>query len=205
MIIKKYDTKEQWLAGRQCCITGSSLADIVVKRGTGKKMGFYQLIADRVAHNPDPDESAMDRGNRLEREAVEKLNEHTGLKFNQVDNEIWVSSDNDNIVISPDAYVKGKKITIAAETKCPNSAKYLMYRDIDEVPLEYELQVLQYFIVNTDLETLYLTLYDDRIVAAPIHIITVTRKELGLRIEHYLKYQLDTLAEVNKYVEKLVY
>ncbi len=83
MIIKKYDTKEEWLAGRQCCITGTTLSDIVVKRGTTKKMGFYQLVADRVAHDPDPDESPMDRGNRLEREAVEKLSKLTGLPLNK--------------------------------------------------------------------------------------------------------------------------
>ena len=53
MKINKYDNREEWLKSREGRITGSKLKDIIVKRGTGKKKGYYQLIADKIATNPD--------------------------------------------------------------------------------------------------------------------------------------------------------
>ena len=43
-IINFGENEEEWMKNRAGKITGSSLKDIVVKRGTAKKKGFYQLI-----------------------------------------------------------------------------------------------------------------------------------------------------------------
>ena len=40
---------EEWLEWRKGKITGSRLNDIIVKRGTGRKLGFYEVIAERLA------------------------------------------------------------------------------------------------------------------------------------------------------------
>ena len=65
-------------------ITGTRLKDLVVKRGTGRKIGFYELIAERIAIPPSG-ENVMDRGKRLEDEAVERFAKETDL---EVENEL---------------------------------------------------------------------------------------------------------------------
>lgn len=45
-------------------ITGTRLKDLVVRRGSGYKIGFYEIIAERIAI-PASGENVMDRGNGL--------------------------------------------------------------------------------------------------------------------------------------------
>ena len=78
MQVNSFETKEDWLIARRGKITGSALKDIIVKRGTGKKIGFYKLIAERLAIPDGTEESAMDRGTRLEIEALERFEKETG-------------------------------------------------------------------------------------------------------------------------------
>ena len=40
MIVKKFETKDEWMEARKGKITGSRLKDIVVKRGIDEKIGF---------------------------------------------------------------------------------------------------------------------------------------------------------------------
>ena len=196
----KFDNKEEWLAGRIGKITGSRLKDIVVKRGTGKKIGFYELIAERLGI-PADGENAMDRGTRLEAEAVEAFTKETGK---EVDTNlyIWLRDDDESIAISPDGVI-GK--TEALECKCLSSARHIEAFLTQEIPDEYEFQKLQYFIVNDKLQTLYFAFYDPRLLAKPFFYITVNRKDIEKEIEQYLNYQRETLAEVNAIVNQLTF
>ena len=196
----KYETKEEWLAGRIGKITGSRLKDIVVKRGTGKKIGFYELIAERLGI-PADGENAMDRGSRLEAEAVEAFTKETKK---EVDTNlyIWLRDDDESIAISPDGVI-GK--TEALECKCLSSARHIEAFLTQEIPDEYEFQKLQYFIVNDKLETLYFAFYDPRLLAKPFFYITVNRKDIEDDIKQYLDYQRNTLAEVNAIVNQLTF
>lgn len=196
----KFDNKEAWLAGRIGKITGSRLKDIVVKRGTGKKIGFYELIAERLGI-PADGENAMDRGTRLEAEAVEAFTKETGK---EVDSSlyIWTRDDDESIAISPDGVI-GK--TEALECKCLSSARHIEAFLTQEIPDEYEFQKLQYFIVNDNLQTLYFAFYDPRLLAKPFFYITVNRKDIEKEIEQYLNYQRETLAEVNTIVNQLTF
>jgi hypothetical protein len=47
------------------------------KRGTGKKIGFYALIAEKLGVYDDS-EAPMERGARLEKEALERFEKETG-------------------------------------------------------------------------------------------------------------------------------
>lgn len=194
----KFETKEEWFAGRIGKITGSRLKDIVVKRGTGKKIGFYELIAERLGI-PASDENPMDRGTRLEGEAVEMFTKETGK---EVDTSlyIWTRDDNENIAISPDGVI-GK--TEALECKCLSSARHIEAFLTQEIPDEYEFQKLQYFIVNDKLKTLYFAFYDPRLIAKPFFYITVKREDVQKEVDQYLEYQKLTLAEVNEIVNHL--
>ena len=120
MKTRKFETREEWLDARRGKITGTRLKDVITLRGTGKKIGFYELIAERLAI-PATDESAMERGQSLEPEAVAKFVAETGK---EVDTSLvlWSSDENENIAISPDGFV-GE--TEAVEVKCLSSARHI--------------------------------------------------------------------------------
>ena len=194
-----FETKEDWFAARLRKITGSRLKDIVVKRGTGKKLGYYELIAERLATEPEDDESPMDRGARLEGEAMVRFAKETGKK---VDTSLvlWTRDDNENIAVSPDGFI-GKKE--AVEVKCLSSALHIKAWLTKEVPDEYEMQVIQYFCVNEDLETLYVAFYDPRISVKDFFYLEIKRKDVQEKVTEYLEYQKVVLDEVEKIVVEL--
>ncbi len=195
-----YKDKESWLEARRGKLTGSRLKDIIVKRGTGKKIGFYELIAERIAIPPD-EEDVMERGNRLEKEAIERFSEETGKKVN-TDLVMWMREDDDSIAVSPDGFM-GK--TEALEVKCLSSARHLEAFLTQQVPSEYEYQVLQYFIVNDKLKTLFLAFYDPRIPSKDFFYLTITRESLEEQIQFVLDYERETLKEVNEVVSSLTF
>lgn len=189
----------EWLEARRGKITGSRLKDIVVKRGTGKKIGYYEIIAESIGI-PATDESAMDRGHRLEDEALQEFTKLTGKKVKKAG--MWVRDDNDRIAISPDGVISA---TEAIEVKCLSSAKHIQAVLTNEIPDDYEFQKLQYFIVNDKLKKLYFTFYDPRITARPLFIIEVNRKDIEQDIETYLEYQKNIIREIEEDIIKLTF
>lgn len=169
-----------------------------------KKQGYYQLIADRLTIPKVGDERGIDRGNRLEPEAIKAYEQKTGLT---VDTSlvIWQRDDNDSIAISPDGSIETKgKVTRAVEAKC--LAEWLHVKAIltNEIPAEYDKQKLQYFIVNDDLEQLDFVLHNELFLPElQTHIISFTRDEVQADIDRYLAYQRETIKEVNAIVAKL--
>jgi predicted phage-related endonuclease len=198
MKITKYDDKDAWILARRGKITGTRLKDIIVKRGTGKKIGFYELIAERLGI-PADGEDAMARGLRLESEAMARFEKETGKKVNQ-DLVIWSRDDDVNIAISPDGYI-GKKE--AVEVKCLSSARHIQAIIENKIPDDYEYQVLQYFIVNDDLNTLHFVMYDPRIIAKDFVMFQVHRKDVQKDVDTYLALERETLSEVIAWTEKL--
>lgn len=202
--------RDEWLAIRLGKITGSRLKDIVVKRGNGKKIGFYELIAEKLGLPPDTDENAMERGSRLEKDAIERFKTETGL---DVDTSllIWVREDNENIAISPDGVVVGKPE--AVEAKCLSSARHIEAFLTKKIPSEYEMQALQYFIVNDDLQTLHFIFFDPRfsmftdpngsLQKLDYFEITVNRSDVQTQVDEMLTYEREVIAEVNEIVNKL--
>lgn len=199
-LIQKFDDKDTWLTARAGKITGSKLKDIIVKRGTGEKKGFYQLIADRIAIAPD-DENAMARGTRLEEEAVARFAKETGKEVN-TDLVIFSRVDNPNIAFSPDAYIGD---TECVEAKCLSSASHLEAYITQKVPSEYEDQTIQPFIVNDNLKTLYVVFYDPRIPAKDFFFLIIKREDYAEKITEYLEYEKLKLALVEEWVLELTF
>jgi putative phage-type endonuclease len=192
-------TQEEWLEARRGRVTGTRLKDIVVKRGTKPKKAFYELIAERIAIPRDPTENVMDRGHTLESDAVARFTQETGKN---VDTSLilWTRDDNDNIAISPDGFIGD---TEAVEVKCLNSASHLEAYLTKEIPSEYEMQALQYFIVNDKLQTLYFCFYDP---SMPIDFFyhTMHRADVAEKVVEYLEYERGTLAEVERITNELL-
>lgn len=199
----KDDEKELWLATRRGKITGSRLKDIIVKRGTGRKIGFYELVAEKLGLPPESDETAMDRGVRLESAAIDRFAKETGKK---VDKSliIWAREDNENIAVSPDGII-GK--TEAIEVKCLSSARHIEAYLTKQIPSDYEYQALQYFIVNDKLKTLHFVFYDPRFALIGQNLdyfeITVTRAEKEEQIKEILTYEKQIIEEVDQIVNEL--
>lgn len=210
MNILTFDDRMFWLAARQGKITGSKLKDIIVKRGTGRKIGSYALLAELLGV-PDDSEFPMERGQRLEKEALERYEQETGKK---IDTSLlmWVRSDNPQIALSPDGVISE---TEACEVKCLKSSLHIKAFVEQEIPDEYHEQVLQYFVVNDKLETLHFILYDPRFAMFPgeskkktdldFFVIDIHRKDVVADVEAALMYQTKELEWAKEWVKKLTF
>lgn len=192
----KFDNEKDWLNARLGKITGTKLKDLIVKRGNGKKIGYYQLIADKLAI-PGTTENAMERGKELEPEAIEKFVEETGKKVD-ASLVMWHRDDNEAIAYSPDGVI-GK--TEAVEAKCLSSARHIEALLTQQVPKDYQDQVLQAFIVNDKLKKLYLVFYDDRMTTKQFFYLTIERDQE--KVDEFLEFERKILEEVDQVVSEL--
>lgn len=166
-----------------------------------KKIGFYQLIADHIALDGDPDEDPRDKGHRLEEEAVNQLEAELGIKYRR--GLFCVSDEHEDMKLSPDGLSENE--THAAEAKCLSTAHHLKAMYEKQIPSDYEEQKLQYFIVNPKLERLDFVFYDPLITAKPFFYITFYREDLADEIELYRQYELGLLKMVGEMVEELTF
>lgn len=195
------NTKE-WLEWRKGKITGSRANDIIVKRGTGRKLGFYEVLAERIAIADDGEyENELERGHALEERALDAFEELTGKKVKR-NNGVWVSDDNAQLAISPDGEI-GK--TEAVEVKCLSSARHLQAYFEQEIPPEYDAQVTQYFIVNEKLKALHFVFFDPRIPSKSCHEIIVDRKDIEGRITAYKAYLEEALEDIERKIAELTF
>lgn len=71
-------------------------------------------------------------------------------------------------------------------------------REFDFIPEQYQAQVLQYFVVNTDLQTAYFTMFDDRVYGSLQHeVFAVERQSVASEIEAQETKELQTLALID--------
>lgn len=195
VVYKKSAKKEELLA-----LVPVDVLDAVQDK-VEKKIGYYKLMAERLAVKEDsPDgETDLERGQRLEPEAVAKFAQITGKKTEN-DLVVWESDLHPAITYSPDGVVSESEV---AEAKCLSSAMHLYIYFEKDIPPEYQRQNIQAFLANEKLQTLQFVCYDPRIPALPIHFMTVTREELKEEIEKHKEYQLTVLKMLEEDVNSL--
>lgn len=72
-------------------------------------------------------------------------------------------------------------------------------REFDFIPEQYQSQVLQYFVVNPDLHTVYFTMFDDRVYGSLQHeVFAVERQSVASEIEAQETKELQTLALIDE-------
>lgn len=72
-------------------------------------------------------------------------------------------------------------------------------REFDFIPEQYQPQVLQYFVVNPDLETVFFTMYDDRVYSSLRHeVFEVDRLSVASEIEAQETKELQTLTLIDE-------
>ena len=196
---KVQQRSSEWLQLRKGKITGTTLKNIM---GTPYARGeeFYQKLAEKLTVGvSDEYENPMDRGNRLEDDAIALFEFETGMKTERV----GFSEDDDDPTIanSPDRLIGETK---AVEVKCPEGKNYLKIWQENKVPKEYWWQVIQYFVLNKKLETLYFVAHNPDIPMHPLHIIEVHRKDIEADIVKAREAQEKFIAEVNEALSKII-
>lgn len=194
------ETKEEWLEDRRGRITGTSADKILSKRDKKPLKGFYQLLADRVAI-PETDENKMDRGLRLENEAIECFCKETGKKVTHMENTLCYREDEPNIAYSPDGIVEGEPADV--EVKCKDTALHIEAIINEEIPSEYEAQIIQGFVVNDELKTRYLILYDPRCPRELLYF-TLHRADYAEKIATTLAEQKEILKQLSELENKIL-
>lgn len=72
-------------------------------------------------------------------------------------------------------------------------------REFDFVPEQYKAQVLQYFVVNPDLQTVFFTMFDDRVYGSLQHeVFAVERLSVTNEIEAQETKELQTLHLIDE-------
>lgn len=218
---------EAWWNAKLGKITGSRLKNVITLSGSTIKPDAWRLVAERligsaaIAEDFESKERAMQRGTRLEKEALARFSKETGKKVEteygtfikgELDATVtgkifWMRDDDESIAVSPDGAI-GK--TAAVEVKCLNAGSHIEAKVTGVIPNDgYREQALQEFIVNEKLGTLYFVFYDPRFLEPGLDFfyITIKRQEvsqyLKADIEEYLEYQKLTLAWVRDTVVKL--
>lgn len=206
--MKIYNDCEQqtpaWDYIRKGKITGTGAKKL---NGTPKAREeyFYEMLAERLTSGvAEGYENPMDRGNRLEPQAREMFEFAYGLKVTQV---AFCESDASQFIgFSPDGLIANDDgvFTEDIEIKCPEGKNYVKGWLKNQVPDEYQEQVVQSFVVNEDLQKKYFILFNPEITIHPLHVIEVTRESLGAEIELLRTKQLSFINEIDEKVQYLL-
>nr|DAX95882.1 MAG TPA: Exonuclease [Caudoviricetes sp.] len=179
---------------------------------------IYKLIAQRIAKPINPNDyadripegatySAMLRGQILEEEARDLISEKLGKQI--IPGRVWQSDVNEYMICSPDGEIvdDAGKVSEAVEIKCLDSWKVVKAYYEKHPPLDYEAQIIQYFLVNENLQKLYFCIYSD-VFTNPdlgLQIFELKREDYREKIELTGRVQNATLGLVEREVQKLMF
>lgn len=220
--LSQSEDREAFLDFRRGRISGAKAKNLkLLTRGKDRTpAGFYEVLAEKLAISKDG-EPERDRGLRLEHEAVQLTAKKLKLKVD-TDPGVWVSDEDEDIMVSPDAAEASKKPKWAIEAKCLDSKNHLHgiiqdikaqteedYNPINSLKIatsDFRWQVTQYFVVNEYLETVYFTLYDDRFAHDNLthYVIIVKRSDIEEQIEAQRSEQKMMLAEMRAIIKELI-
>lgn len=189
---------QEWLVARLAVLTGSKANKAFKSTKPEAKVSMIEeLIAEELTGTTEDDgfkSSAMEWGHLHEPTAIAEYEARTGLKCDPVG--FVLHDEHDWLGLSPDRLVKkgrSKVYNHGVEVKCPGSKKFIRYMIDRHIPSEYLPQVIHYFIVIEELESLDFVIFDPRIQQKEFQmmVITVTRKELEKAINiRKMQYEL---------------
>jgi len=215
MKIQQYEKNSpEWFEARKTLITGTKNKDLIVKRGTGKKKGFYQLIADRLAKPKvvneflpagyEEREDPRTRGHRLEEHGAGSFGELIPSLTLDLTPTLCISDENPQLGYSPDGLIReAGKVVGTLEVKCLDGANHIEAL-ITQDYSDYEWQIVQGFIVNPDQKYAYLVFYNPDLTHKHLHYIMIMREDLQEKITQMQEIHELTLTEVNEWTRKII-
>lgn len=212
--ISQTNQRDEWKEFRRGKLTGTSVGKMFAKSRkadewfTDKPLqGFWDKLAERMAVEPNDTETPMERGTRLEDEAVAAACDKLHLNNCEADAKVWQSDDNPQWLCSPDAYENVDRPTWAMECKCLSSARHLKQIYENQPDEEFTAQIVNYFLINPDLKVLYFVLYDPRICYnnLVLKIFKLTREDLAEKIEQLRVARLLAEEGIDKVIKELAH
>lgn len=200
--MKKHNVQQrspEWQQLRKGKITGTGLQSLM---GTpaAREGFFYEIVAQRLSVGGiDVEEHPMERGTRLEPDAIAAFEFETGKTVETVG--LLEDDNNPSIANSPDGII-GE--TEAIEVKCMGGKNHVKMWFTNELPKEYLWQVIQYFVVNKKLQTLHFVAYNPDIPVHPLHILEVTRSGAAKSIKAAEEAQKEFIEKVNNKLKEIV-
>lgn len=161
-----------------------------------KKVGYYKILGSKLATSRNG-ENPMERGHRLEEEALDLLAEELGQPIDK-SLVIWSRDDDESMSVSPDGVIDREN---AVEVKCKSDGQHIEVFLTKETPEEHEHQVIQHFVVNDDLLNLYLCFYNPCMpLSCRFFYLLITRESIQEKVDLYLEYERQVLREIEQVV-----
>ena len=205
--MKIIDTKQwtdEWLKYRLWKITWTKLKDVMWNNNL-KLIDelLAELLSDEWKKNITS--YAMERWKDEEPHAIKEYEKHTLQKVETV----WfcISDEFDYLWLSPDWFIFTEENIYWKwiEVKCPSSSKHIEYIRINRIPNEYKYQVINYFIVNEDMQELDFVSYDRRVLVKPLHIVNIKREDLLNEIEECKIALIKFKEKLDKYYKQIIF
>ena len=190
----------EWHQLRKGKITGTGLKSIM---GTpyARDEYFYEILAQRLTVGLEDEdyENAMDRGTRLEPDAIAMFEFETGKSVEVVG--FCEDDDDPTMANSPDGLIGD---TEAVEVKCLGGKNHVRMWLENEIPKDYFWQVVQYFVINPKLKKLYFVGYNPDIPVHPFHLIEVIREDIADSIIKAKETQEEFIQKVNSKLKEII-
>lgn len=193
---------DEWQHLRKGKITGTTLKAIM---GTPKarQEAIYEIVAERLSVGVDTEyENPMDRGIRLEPDAISLFEFETGKTVERTG---FVENDDNSLIgYSPDGLIADTDDSEDLEVKCMGGKNHVKMWLTNEIPDEYHWQVVQAFIVNPKLQKRYFVGYNPDIPLHPLHIIEANREDFRQWIDGAGTAQTAFLEEVESILSNII-
>ena len=162
---------------------------------------YYKMLAYQLSNGTAPtDERAMDRGVRLEPIIRDDFNKEHNKNFSEVGG--CSRDDEPRIAMSPDG-VELDNLTENLEIKALAGWKHVKAWQENEIPDDHMPQVIQYFVVNDELDKLYFVMGCPEIAIKPLLVFEVYREDLEKEIAITLQAQKELLAKVDTKLKEI--
>jgi hypothetical protein len=167
----------EWKEERFGMIGGTALKDLMADKKVTDIPLFYKLLGEKsetFVNEHSFINDAMQRGLDLEPVAIQEAEKVLNLEFKSFG---WCTREEFPINgCSPDGFTEDLKTAI--EIKCPSSSTHAEYCFKNELPKVYFWQCINYFLINTELETLHFVSYRPENYHNPLFVKTITRDEI---------------------------
>lgn len=205
-IYKEFEQQTpEWFAKKKGVISGKSSHKVMSSRQSTKDDIFYKILGERLCVGSNfPNESATERGNRLEPEARDYYSKRTGLLVEEVG--FVEKDDHQYIGYSPDGIIKTESglYTKGIEIKCFELQNHVKAWVTNEISEELKCQIIQAFICNEQLEVMDCVFYCPEIEIQPMHVISFTRNQLLYEIAKQEYAEIEFNDKVNSTLKKIL-